>query len=66
MGSTAVDGATYAMVIGRPSTAKITIDGLPKGDVKLLGHHAPLKREGNSVTLPNRPDDTPVYTLRIQ
>ena len=60
------DGATYAMVIGRPSTAKITIDGLPEGDVKLLGHHAQLKREGNSVTLPNRPDDTPVYTLRIR
>jgi hypothetical protein len=54
------------MVIGRPSTANITIDGLPKGDVKLLGHHAQLKRDGNTVTLPNRPDDTPVYTLRIQ
>jgi alpha-L-fucosidase len=60
------DGATYAMVIGRPSTAKITIDGLPKGDVTLLGHKALLKREGDAVTLPNRPDDTPVYTLRIQ
>jgi hypothetical protein len=54
------------MVIGRPSTAKITIDGLPQGDVTLLGHNALLKREGDVVTLPNRPDDTPVYTLRIQ
>ncbi|NDE59250.1 MAG: hypothetical protein EB010_07500, partial [Acidimicrobiia bacterium] len=60
-----VDGATYAMVCGRPDSATIIIDGLPSGDVHQLGHDAPLSRRGNSIVLPTRPDDTPVFTLRI-
>jgi len=59
------DGAIYAMVCGRPSTASLIIDGLPQGPVHLLGYKNQLKRDGDTVVLPVRPDDTPVYTLRI-
>lgn len=59
------DGAIYAMVCGRSSTANLVIDGLPAGAVHLLGYKNQLKRDGNTVVLPVRPDDTPVYTLRI-
>jgi alpha-L-fucosidase len=59
------DGAIYAMVCGRPSTASLIIDGLPAGAVHLLGYKNQLKRDGDTVVLPVRPDDTPVYTLRI-
>ncbi len=59
------DGATYAFVCGRPDAATVTIDGLPAGDVHLLGHDARLARHGETVVLPARPDDTPVWTIRV-
>jgi len=59
------DGASYAMLCGRTESAEVVIDGLPAGDVHLLGHAATLKRSGDRVVLPVRPDDSPVYTLRV-
>jgi alpha-L-fucosidase len=59
------DGASYAFVLGRPDGATVTIDGLPAGDVHLLGHGSRLARRGDTVVLPARPDDTPVWTLRV-
>lgn len=59
------DGAVYAMVCGRPDERSIVIDELPSGDVHLLGYDTPLARKGNEILLPVRPDDTPVWTLRI-
>ena len=59
------DGAAYAMLCGRAQSSEVVIDGLPAGDVRLLGHSSTLKRAGNKVVLPVRPDDAPVYTLRI-
>ena len=59
------DGAVYAMVCGRPSSASVTISGLPAGDVTLLGLRGAVARRGDTVVLPVRPDDTPVWTLRI-
>ena len=59
------DGATYAMVCGRPSGATVTIEGLPTGDVSWLIDRRTVRRQGDRVMLPSRPDDTPVWTLRI-
>lgn len=59
------DGAIYAMVCARPSTATVTIDGLPSGELSWLIDRRPLRRQGNRILLPSRPDDTPVWTLRI-
>ncbi len=59
------DGAVYAMVRGRPEAAALTITGLPKGDVHLLGYGDQLLRQGDRVQLPTPPDSTPVFTLRI-
>lgn len=59
------DGAVYAMVCGRPESRRIVIDGLPAGDVRLLGSTGSLQRTGDAVELPTRPDETPVWTLRI-
>jgi len=59
------DGAVYAMVCGRPSSATVTISGLPSGDVSLLSSRGSVTRRGDTVVLRVRPDDTPVWTLRI-
>jgi len=59
------DGATYAMVCGRPGSATVRIDGLPSGDVVALSNGARVRRDGDRLILPVRPDDTPVWTLRI-
>lgn len=59
------DGATYAIVCGRPSSANVRIDGLPAGEVALLTNGATVSRSGDDLTLPVRPDDTPAWTLRI-
>ena len=59
------DGATYAIVCGRPSGAVVEIAGLPAGEVTLLGHYATLHRQGDAVWLPARPDDVPAWTLRL-
>lgn len=59
------DGAVYAMVCGRPDSATVTIDGLPAGDVHQVGHRSTLRRSGDRIVLPTRPDDTPVFTLRV-
>jgi alpha-L-fucosidase len=59
------DGAVYAIVCGRPSSATIRIDGLPSGEVSMLGHRGRLRRDGDTVVLPTRPDDTPAFTLRV-
>jgi alpha-L-fucosidase len=63
--TTGSDGAAYAMVCGRPESARVQIDGLPSGEVRLLHNGARLARTGDRVTLPGRPDDTPVWVLRI-
>ncbi|MFM8648503.1 MAG: alpha-L-fucosidase [Actinomycetota bacterium] len=59
------DGAVYAMVCGRPSSSRIVIDGLPEGEVHLVKQNVRVARRGNVLDLPIRPDDTPVWTLRI-
>lgn len=59
------DGATYAMVCGRPSGATISITGLPAGDVTWLLDGDRVVRSGDRLVLPTRPDLTPVWTLRI-
>jgi alpha-L-fucosidase len=59
------DGHTYAIVCGRPSSATVTIDGLPSGDVTWLLDGGRVLRRGDVLTLPTRPDDTPAWTLRI-
>jgi alpha-L-fucosidase len=59
------DGASYALVCGRPDSATIQISGLPRGEVHLLGYSERLKRQGDSIHLPTPPDTTPVFTLRI-
>lgn len=59
------DSAVYAMVCGRASDRDVVIEDLPAGDVHLLGHRETLRRSGDTVTLPTRPDDSPVWTLRI-
>ena len=59
------DGATYAMVCGRPASATVTIADLPPGDVTWLTDRRSLRRHGDRIILPGRPDDTPVWTLRI-
>jgi len=59
------DGAVYAMVCGRPETATLTIDGLPAGDVHLLGYSRRLERQRDRVILPTPPDTTPVFALRL-
>ena len=59
------DGAVYAMVCGRPSSATIGIADLPDGDVTWLVDGDRVARRGNRLVLPTRPDDTPVWTLRI-
>ncbi len=60
------DGATYAMVCGRPDSAVVQITGLPKGDVRLVHNGARVLRKGDRLTLPVRPDDTPVWVLRVE
>ena len=60
------DGATYAIVLGRPDSHELRIAGLPGGAVSLLGHSGFLRRTGDLVELPVRPDDTPAFTLRVQ
>lgn len=60
------DGAVYAMVCGRPDSNRLVIDGLPAGEVSMVGQRQSVRRRGNAVTLPVRPDDTPVWTLRIE
>ena len=59
------DGATYAIVCGRPSRATVTIDGLPSGDVDWLLDGGRVRRHGDELILPTRPDETPAWTLRI-
>ncbi|MEY2995749.1 MAG: hypothetical protein RLZZ39_574 [Actinomycetota bacterium] len=59
------DGHTYAIVCGRPSSATVTIDGLPSGEVTWLLDGGRVLRRGDVLTLPTRPDDTPAWTLRI-
>jgi len=59
------DGATYAMVCGRPSGSRLVIDGLPSGEVHLLAQNVRVARTGDVLELPVRPDDTPVWTLRV-
>lgn len=59
------DGARYAFVCGRPENATVVIDGLPDGEVHLLGYAGRLRRDGDRVVLPTRPDSTPVFGLRI-
>ncbi len=60
-----VDGAIYAIVLGRPSSKVVHIDGLPTGDTTLLGYDGRLNRIGDDVILPYRPDNTPAFTLRV-
>ncbi len=60
------DGATYAIVCGRPDAATVSIDGLPAGTVSMLGHRGPITRRADTVVLAYRPDDTPAFTLRIE
>ncbi|MFM7872025.1 MAG: hypothetical protein ACKPBG_10135, partial [Actinomycetota bacterium] len=57
--------ARYAFVCGRPERATVAIDGLPAGEVHLLGYAGRLRRDGDRVVLPTRPDSTPVFGLRI-
>ena len=64
--TTGTDGAAYVMVCGRPESAVVHIDGLPSGDVHLVHNSAPVQRSGNRLVLPVRPDDTPVWVMRIQ
>ena len=60
------DGAVYALVCGRPSSATVQIDGLPAGEVRVLANSTRVARVGDRLVLPTRPDDTPVWTLRIE
>jgi alpha-L-fucosidase len=68
---TTVDDRLYAIVLGTPTSAEVTLDVAPPsgGQVHLLGHDAPLAwaptGEGCTVTLPGRPADAPALTLRI-
>jgi len=59
------DGATYAVVLGRPATSEVRIAGLPQGRVSLLGYDGQLRRSADSVELPVRPDEQPAFALRI-
>lgn len=60
------DGATYAIILGRPSTRMVNIPELPKGDVSMLGYSGTLPRSDDEVQLPYRPDESPAWTLRIR
>lgn len=60
------DEATYAIVLGRPSSRMLEISGLPDGKTSLLGYSGDLPRTGDVVHLPYRPDHSPAFTLRIQ
>jgi len=57
------DGATYAIVLGSCSDGSLGIDGLPAGRVTLLGHDAPLHRQGDTVDVPTTTGAA--FTLRI-
>ena len=59
------DGAVYAMVCGRPSSSRVVIDDLPEGEVHLVKQNVRVMRRGDVLDLPIRPDDTPVWSLRI-
>jgi len=63
--TTGNDGATYALVLGRPASERLTIAGLPDGAVTLLGNDGELHRIGDTIVLPTRPADQPAFTLRI-
>jgi len=58
-------GATHAVVLGRPTSHRVTVAGLPPGRVSLLGHPGVLERRGDDVWLPARPADSPGFTLRL-
>jgi alpha-L-fucosidase len=58
-------GDTFAFVLGRPNSRDLIIDGLPDGEVFLLGNIGPLQRSGSMVQLPTRPDDGPGFVLRL-
>jgi alpha-L-fucosidase len=59
------DGTTYAIILGDSPDATIAIEGLPLGDITLLGHVDQLARHGNTVTLPSTPRNEVAYVLRI-
>jgi alpha-L-fucosidase len=59
------DEATYAIILGRPASASLTIPGLPPGTVELLTTRQSVSRSGDQLVLPCRPDDSPAWTLRI-
>ena len=59
------DGAAYAIVCGRTASERVRIEGLPPGQVQLLGHRGALRREADAVMLPARPSEHAVFTLRI-
>jgi len=58
-------GIVYAIIIGNSPHVSITIEGLPQGDITLLGHASPLVRDGNTVSLPLAPRDDAAFALRI-
>ncbi|CAB5049653.1 MAG: alpha-L-fucosidase [Actinobacteria bacterium] len=59
------NGIVYAIIIGNSPHASITIEGLPQGDIMLLGHTRPLVRDGNTVSLPLAPRADIAFALRI-
>ena len=59
------DGTIYAIILGDSPDATIAIEGLPLGDITLLGHVGRLARHGNTVTLPSTPRNEVAYVLRI-
>ena len=59
------DGTIYAIILGDSPDATIAIEGLPLGDITLLGHVGRLARHGNTVTLPSTPRNEVAYVLSI-
>ena len=64
---TTKDDALYAIIKGTPSSDVVELDVTPSAAalVTLLGHNAPLAREGSTVTLPGRPAEAPALTIKI-
>ena len=59
------DGTIYAIILGDSPDATIAIEGLPLGDITLLGHAGQLARHGNTVTLPSTQRNEVAYVLSI-
>ncbi|MSO59981.1 MAG: alpha-L-fucosidase [Ilumatobacteraceae bacterium] len=61
-----VDQCAYAIVLGQPSSAVITIEELPRGNVHVLGYALELERNGASITLPAHMMHASFPVLRVE